>query len=140
PEGHRSGGACSAAAAGVPRAARVGAVWSTPASCALLPGPRAEASSVPPLATRATSVLLLPPSMASTAANAVSAKASRAQGKRHQGDGGVLVGGLDRGPGDHVVLVGGGRGVERREGTRPAGAHPLDRAAPDTVPRAARTP
>ena len=32
-----------------------------------MPGPRAEASNVPSLATRATSVLLLPPSMASTA-------------------------------------------------------------------------
>src|SRR5690242_7427954 len=97
-----------------------------------MPGPRAEASSVPSPATRATSVLLLPPSMASTAgpgAAAVSAKAralTRAQGKRHQGVGGVVVGRLDRGPGDHVVLIGGGLGVERREMTRAAGAHPVD--------------
>src|SRR5438874_7819584 len=105
-----------------------------------MPGPRAEASSVPSPATRATSVLLLPPSMASTAGLA-SAKAStliRAQGERHQGVGGVVVGGFDRGPGDHVVLVGGGLGVERREVTRAAGAHAVDRAQVGEVVRAAR--
>src|SRR5580692_5454442 len=101
-----------------------------------MPGPRAEASSVP-------SVLLLPPSMASTAGPgaAVSAKARaliRAQGKRHQGVGGVVVGRLDRGPGDHVVLVGGGLGVEWREMTRAAGAHPVDGAQAHEIVRAAR--
>src|SRR5947207_797470 len=107
---------------------------------ALMPAPQTEASSVPSPATRATSVLLLPPSMASTAGLA-SAKARtliRAQGERHQGVGGVVVGGFDRGPGDHVVLVGGGLGVERREVTRAAGAHPVDRAQADEVVRAAR--
>src|SRR6266566_2128205 len=121
-------------------ASRISTVWSTPTSWALIPGPRAEASSVPSPATRATSVLLLPPSMASTAGLgvAVSAKASRAQGERHQRVGGVVIGGLDRGPGDHVVLVGGGLGVERREVTRAAGAHPVDRAQAHEVVRAAR--
>src|SRR5215472_10123349 len=133
------------AAACLTTASRISTVWSTPTSCALMPGPRAEASSVPSAATRATSVLLLPPSMASTAGrdapaseNAASAKASRAQGERHQGVGGVVVGGLDRGPGDHVVLVGGGLGVERREVARAAGAHPVDRAESDEVRRVAR--
>src|SRR5436305_1801211 len=108
-----------------------------------MPGPRAEASSVPSPATRATSVLLLPPSMARTAGlgAAASAKARtliRAQGERQQRVGGVVVGGFDRGPGDHVVLVGGGLRVERREMTRAAGAHPVDRAQALEVVRAAR--
>src|SRR5690348_10947388 len=135
--------ASSWAAACLTTASRISTVWSTPTSWALMPGPRAEASSVPSPATRATSVLLLPPSMASTAGPgaAVSAKARaliRAQGKRHQGVGGVVVGGFDRGPGDHVVLIGGGLGVERREMTRAAGAHPVDRAQANEIVRAAR--
>src|ERR1700750_566066 len=141
PEACRS----SCAAACLTTASRMSTVWSTPTSCALMPGPRAEASSVPSSATSATSVLLLPPSMASTAgldapapANAASAKASRPQGERHQGVGGVVVGGLDRGPGDHVVLIGSGLGVERREVTRAARAHPVDRAQAHEVVRAAR--
>src|SRR5690349_19476780 len=108
----------SCAAACLTTASRISTVWSTPTSCALMPGPRAEASSVPSAATRATSVLLLPPSMASTAGlsgPAWLAKAGRAQGECHQGIGGVVVGGFDGGPGDHVVFVGGGLGVERRE-------------------------
>src|SRR6266702_649550 len=145
PGGRWSSCASSWAAACLTTASRISTVWSTPTSCALIPGPRAEASSVPSPATRATSVLLLPPSMASTAglgapssAHAVSAKASRAQAERHQGVGGVVVGGFDRGPGDRVVLVGGGLGVERREVTRAAGAHPVDRAQAHEVVRAAR--
>jgi hypothetical protein len=55
------------AAACLTTASRISTVWSMPTSWALMPGPRAEASSVPSPATRATSVLLLPPSMASTA-------------------------------------------------------------------------
>src|SRR5689334_12514571 len=122
----------SCAAACLTTASRISTVWSTPTSCALMPGPRAEASSVPSSATRATSVLLLPPSMARTAGldAAASAKARTligAQGERQQRVGGVVVGGFDRGPGDHVVLVGGGLGVERREVTRAAGAHTVDR-------------
>src|SRR5580700_7080670 len=113
-----------------------------------MPGPRAEASNVPSLATRATSVLLLPPSMASTAGmsarggdggrNGLSAKASPAQGEREQGRGGVVVGGFHRGPGDHVVLVAGGGGVERREIARAARAHAGYRAQADEVAGAAR--
>src|SRR6185437_3329166 len=138
-----SGRWSSCAAACLTTASRISTVWSTPTSWALMPGPRAEASSVPSPATRATSVLLLPPSMASTAGPgaAVSAKARaliRAQGKRHQGVGGVVVGRLDRGPGDHVVLVTGGLGVERREMTRTAGAHPVDGAQAHEIVRAAR--
>src|SRR5712691_12930557 len=106
-----------------------------------MPGPRADASSVPSSATRATSVLLLPPSMASTAgmSAAVSANAGtrnpaiRAQGERQQGVGGVVVGGFDRGPGDHVVLVGGGLGVVGAEMARAAGSHPGDGAQPAEV-------
>src|SRR6266567_470761 len=106
-----------------------------------MPGPRAEASNVPSLATRATSVLLLPPSMASTAglrargsgrgSSGLLAKARTlipAQGERQQGGSGVVIGGLDRGPGDHVVLVGGGLGVVGAEMARAAGPHPGDRA------------
>src|ERR1700685_3308874 len=104
-----------------------------------MPGPRAEASSVPSPATRATSVLLFPPSMASTAGLSSrgrdrgssglpgkdpgkepgkdpgkdSAKVGPAQGECEQGRGGVVVGGLHRGPGHHVVLVTHGRVVER---------------------------
>src|SRR6516225_6006211 len=105
-----------------------------------MPGPRAEASNVPSAATSATSVLLLPPSMASTAGldTPASAKASRTQGERQQGVGGVVVGGLNRRPGDHVVLVRGGFGVERREVTRAAGAHPVDRGEPGEDRKAAR--
>src|ERR1700751_361501 len=105
-----------------------------------MPGPRAEASSVPSLATTATSVLLLPPSMARTAGLSArgsdrgssglpekdSAKAGPAQGEREQGRGGVVVGGFHRGPGNHVVLVTDGRVVERRELARAAGPHPRD--------------
>src|SRR6516162_1854642 len=118
-----------------------------------MPGPRADASSVPSLATTATSVLLLPPSMASTAGLSAggcgrgssglpekdSAKAGPAQGEREQGRGGVVVGGFDRGPGDHVVLVAGGRGVERRELARAARPHPGHRAQADEVADAARS-
>src|SRR5690348_1600784 len=139
PEACRS----SCAAACLTTASRISTVWSTPTSCALMPGPRAEASSVPSSATRATSVLLLPPSMARTAGldAAASAKARTligAQSERQQRVGGVVVGGFDRGPGDHVVLVGGGLGVERREVTRAAGAHTVDRAQVGEVVRAAR--
>src|SRR5437667_402368 len=120
----------------VPRARYLATRPSGATPTALMPAPQTTA-------TRATSVLLLPPSMASTAGPgaAVSAKARaliRAQGERHQGVGGVVVGRLDRGPGDHVVLVGGGLGVERREMTRAAGAHPVDRAEPDEVRRVTR--
>src|SRR6266545_1923494 len=141
PSGRWSSCASSWAAACLTTASRISTVWSTPTSCALMPGPRAEASSVPSPATRATSVLLLPPSMASTAGLDASAKARtliRAQGERQQRVGGVVVGGFDRGPGDHVVLVGGGLGVERREVARAAGAHAVDRAQAGEVVRAAR--
>src|SRR5690349_17594776 len=143
PSGRWSSCASSWAAACLTTASRISTVWSTPTSCALMPGPRAEASSVPSSATRATSVLLLPPSMARTAGldAAASAKARTligAQSERQQRVGGVVVGGFDRGPGDHVVLVGGGLGVERREVTRAAGAHTVDRAQVGEVVRAAR--
>src|SRR5690242_7322246 len=137
PEACRS----SCAAACLTTASRISTVWSTPTSCALMPGPRAEASSAPSPATKATSVLLLPPSMASTAGLGASAKAGTlipAQGERQQRVGGVVVGGFDRGPGDHVVLVGGGLGVERREMARAAGAHAVDRAQVGEVVRTAR--
>src|SRR5215469_2489948 len=141
------------AAACLTTASRISTVWSTPTSWALMPGPRAEASSVPSLATKATSVLLLPPSMASTAGLSAggcdrgssglpekeSAKAGPAQGEGEQGRGGVVGGGFDRGPGDHVVLVAGGRGVERREPARAARPHPGDRAQADEVADAAGT-
>src|SRR6266702_4041670 len=140
PEGRSS----SCAAACLTTASRISTVWSTPTSWALMPGPRADASSVPSPATRATSVLLLPPSMASTAgsrargsgrgSSGLSAKAGirnpllRAQGERQQGVGGVVVGEFDRGPGGHVVLVGAGLGVVRAEMARTAGSHAGDRA------------
>src|SRR6266571_2936825 len=144
PSGRWSSCAPSWAAACLTTASRISTVWSTPTSCALMPGPRAEASSVPSLATSATSVLLLPPSMASTAgsrargsgrgSSGLSAKAGtrhpllRAQGERQQGVGGVVVGEFDRGPGGHVVLVGAGLGVVRAEMARTAGSHAGDRA------------
>src|SRR5580658_9335216 len=134
--------ACPAAC--LTRASRLSAVWSAPTSCGLMPAPRTEASSVPSFATRATSVLLLPPSMARTAGSRArpaavgSAKAGRAEGERQQGRGGVVVGGLDRGPGDHVVLVARGRGVERREVARAARPHPGDGAEADEIADAAR--
>src|SRR5581483_8992648 len=130
--------ASSCAAACLTTASRTIMVWSMPVVCALMPGPRAEASSLPSSATRATSVLLFPPSMASTAGLSAmgrcavtSAKTGtliRAQGEGQQRVGGVVVGWLDRGPGHHVVLVGGGPGVERGEAARAARAHPVDRA------------
>src|SRR5690349_16269153 len=136
------------AAACLTTASRTSMVWSMPVMCALMPGPRAEASSVPSSATRATSVLLFPPSMASTAGlNAMgrsavtSAKTGtliRAQGEGQQRVGGVVGGRLDRGPGHHVVLVGGGLGVERGEAARAARAHPVDRAQALEVARGAR--
>src|SRR5690349_8619311 len=141
------------AAACLTTASRTSMVWSMPVMCALMPGPRAEASSVPSSATRATSVLLFPPSMASTAGlNAMgpcamerrvvtSAKTgtlTRAQGEGQQRVGGVVGGRLDRGPGHHVVLVGSGLGVERGEVARAARAHPVDRAQPLEVARGAR--
>src|SRR3984885_5715664 len=140
------------AAACLTTASRNSTVWSTPTSWALMPGPRAAASSVPSPATRATSVLLLPPSMASTAGLSSgggvggssglpekdSAKASPAEGEREQRRGGVVVGGFDRRPRDHVVLVTDGGGVERRELARAARPHPGDRAQAGEVVDAAR--
>src|SRR5260370_31896518 len=62
----------------------------------------------------------------------------RGQGEGQCGYGGVVVGGLDRGPADDVVLVADGLGVERLEGARAAGPHALDRAATGEVADAAR--
>src|SRR5580698_7857330 len=112
-------------------------VGSAPASWELIPPPRAEAMSVPSMPTRATSVLLLPPSKARTAASGALAKAGRAQGEGEQGTGGVVIGRLDRWPGDRVVFVGGRLGVERGVVAGTACLHAAHGAEPGEVGRAA---
>src|SRR6516165_5832014 len=60
------------------------------------------------------------------------------QGEGQGGVGGVVVGGLDRGPAHHVVLVAGGLGVERLEVPGAAALHAADRAEADEVADVAR--
>src|SRR6516225_5746387 len=117
------------------RSPRIRMAFSTPCSSWLAPGPRSDASSVPSAATRATSVLLLPPSMASTAA---SAKPGRPEREGQQRDRRIIRRGLHRRPRHHVVLVGGGGVVKRPVRSVAARAHLRHRGEAGEVARGAR--
>src|SRR6202522_723942 len=115
---------------------------SRPKSSWLAPGPRSDASTVPSSATSATSVLLFPPSIASTAGSELSrlsvTPGRRSHRERDQRDRRVVVGRLDRRPRQHVVLVGRRLVVERGERPGRAGPHPGHGAEPDEVGGSAR--
>src|SRR3984957_17456707 len=120
---------------------------SRPKSSWLTPGPRSDASTVPSSAMSATSVLLLPPSIASTAGSGPGLSVAlwlsvtpglRSDREREQRDRGVVVGRLDRRPRQHVVLVGGRLAVEGGERPGRARPHSAHGAEPDEVVGAAR--
>src|SRR3984957_16793563 len=109
-----------------------------PKSSWLAPGPRSDASTRPSSAISATSVLLLPPSIASTAGSGSwwlfpVTPGLRSHREREQRDRGVVVGRLDRRPRHHVVLVAGRLAVEGGERPGRARPHSAHGAEPDEV-------